>query len=161
MFPCFIRSSSADVKQNKRSRVYRIKIQSFSNCRLKMMPIFEIITLCTLCRRCRRQDATEASRLPSQNKSFLQLLAYLAQPPSAFTSSFGTAKAGRGALEPPPEDGARTKRFYGEIPVPRILYWGRDENNSRPSPCALKKRIIIYIQGLRMGAGIRRRPCFG
>ena len=40
-----MRSSPADVEQNKRSRVYHRKIQSFSNClyRLEMMPTLEII----------------------------------------------------------------------------------------------------------------------
>ena len=117
------------------------RIQNFRNYRLKIMPILEIITLCS---RCRCQDTTEASRLPPQNTIFSQLLAYLAQPPSAFTSSLRTDKAGRGELEPPPEDGARTKWFDREIPVPIIPYWGRDEKHSWPYPCPLKKRII-YI----------------
>ena len=37
------RLSPADVKQNKRSRAYHRKIQTFSNYRVEMMPIFEII----------------------------------------------------------------------------------------------------------------------
>ena len=73
---------------------------------------------------------------------FCAFLACLALHPSTFTSRCGTDKAtlsegknnnnkaGRGALEPPPEDGARTKRFYREIPVPRTIYRGRDEKNS-------------------------------
>ena len=44
-FPCFIRSSSADVKQNKRLRVYHPKIKNFSNYRLEIMSILESITL--------------------------------------------------------------------------------------------------------------------
>ena len=48
--------------------------------------------------------------------------AYLAQRLSAFTSRCRTNKAGRGALEPHPEDGTRTKIFDREIPVPRIPY---------------------------------------
>ena len=44
-------------------------------------------------------------------------LACLAQHPSAFTSRRRTDKARRGALEPLPEDDARTKRFVREIPV--------------------------------------------
>ena len=62
-------------------------------------------------RRCRRQDTAKVPRLPSQNTIFLQLLACLAQHPSAFTSRCGTGTAGRGAFEPPLEDGARTKLF--------------------------------------------------
>ena len=101
-------SLQTSIKIKKRSRVYLRKIQNFSNYRLEMMPILKIITLC---RRCKPQDTTEASILPPQNTTFLQLLAGLAQRLSAFTSRCKTDKAGRGALEPPPEDGARTKRF--------------------------------------------------
>ena len=40
----------------------------------------------------------------------------------------GTDTAGRGALEPLPEAGARTKLFDRElIPVPRIAFSSRDE----------------------------------
>ena len=41
-FTCFIRSSPADVKQNKRSRLCHRKIQNITiatNCRLEMVPI--------------------------------------------------------------------------------------------------------------------------
>ena len=64
-----------------------------------------------------------------RNTKIRALLACLAQRPSAFTllRCKMDNKAGRGALEPPPEDGARTKRFDREIPVPRIPYWGRGE----------------------------------
>ena len=40
---CFIRSSPADVKQNKRSRVCHRKIQNISNYHVEMMPILYII----------------------------------------------------------------------------------------------------------------------
>ena len=53
VLPCFIYLSSADDKQNKRSRVYYPKIQNFSNCRLEIMSTLRIIMLC------RRQDTTE------------------------------------------------------------------------------------------------------
>ena len=43
------------------------------------------------------------------------LLACLAQRLSVFTSTCGTDTAGQGALEPPAEDGARTKSFDGEF----------------------------------------------
>ena len=43
------------------------------------------------------------------------LLACLAQRLSAFTSMYGTDMAGRGALKPLPEDGARTKLFDREF----------------------------------------------
>ena len=47
-----------------------------------------------------------------QNSS--STLARLARRPSAFTSMCGTDTAGRGALEPPPEGGARTKPYSTE-----------------------------------------------
>ena len=47
-----------------------------------------------------------------QNSS--STLARLARHPSAFTSMCGTDTAGRGALEPPPEGGARTKPYSTE-----------------------------------------------
>ena len=80
-----------------------------------------------------------------QNTTICALLVRLAQPPSAFTLRCETDKAGWGALEPPLEDDARTKRFDQEIPVPRIPYWGQDEKNSWPIPVLSKTRIITYI----------------
>ena len=51
------------------------------------------------------------------------LLARLVQRLSAFTSRCRMDnKAGRGALEPSPEDGARTERFDRENLVPSIPY---------------------------------------
>ena len=135
------RALQTSIKQNKRSRKDHRKIQNFSNYRLKMMPILEVITLC---RRCRRQDTTEASRLP-QNTTFLLLLACLAQRLFAVTSRCRTDKAGQGALEPLPEDGARTKRFDREITVPRIPYWGRDEKELPTKSLSLSKEITIYV----------------
>ena len=45
------------------------------------------------------------------------LLACLVQRPSSFTSTYKTDMAERGALESPPEDGARTNGFNREIPA--------------------------------------------
>ena len=53
--------------------------------------------------------------IPLRHAVFLQLLACLARHPSAFTSLCGTDTAGRGALEPPLEAGARTKLFDREF----------------------------------------------
>ena len=52
--------------------------------------------------------------IPPRHAVVLQLLACLARHPSAFTTMCGTGTAGRGALEPPPEAGARTKLFDRE-----------------------------------------------
>ena len=54
------------------------------------------------------------SELPPRPAVFLQLLARLARHPFAFTSMCGTDTAGRRALEPPPEGGARTKIYSTE-----------------------------------------------
>ena len=62
-------------------------------------------------------DPENNSRVPFKIQNFGALLAFLAQRPSAFTSWCRTDKAGRGAKEPPPEDGARTNRFDRENPV--------------------------------------------
>ena len=56
--------------------------------------------------------------------------ACLVQRLSAFTSRCRTDKAGRGALEPPPDDGARTKRFDREIPVRESHTEAETEKNS-------------------------------
>ena len=56
----------------------------------------------------------------SSNYEICALLACLPQHPFAFTLRCGTDMAGRGALEPPPEDGAQTKLFDRDIPVSRI-----------------------------------------
>ena len=59
-------------------------------------------------------------------------------------------KGGRGALEPPPEDGALTKRFDREFQFRE----SHTEAETRETPDRMKKkRSIIYMQGLRMGAG--------
>ena len=92
------------------------KIRKNNKYRLEIMSILEFITLCRPTRYNRRLEST------SSIYNILQPLTCLAQPPSAFTSRCGTNKAGRGALEPLPEDGAQTKRFDREIPVSRIPY---------------------------------------
>ena len=58
------------------------------------------------------------------------LLAYLAQRLSAFTSRCGTDTAGRGALEPPPEDGAQTKLFDRECQFRESHTEAETKNNS-------------------------------
>ena len=52
---------------------------------------------------------------PKIQKNSALLACCLAQRLSVFTSGYGTDTAGRGALEPPPEGGARTKLFDREF----------------------------------------------
>ena len=60
-------------------------------------------------------DPRRALAYTAQIKKLSALLARLAQRLSAFTSRCGTNTSGRGTLEPPPEDGARTKLFDREL----------------------------------------------
>ena len=53
-------------------------------------------------------------------------------------------KARRGALEPPLDYSARTKRFDREIRGSKIPYWGRDEKKLLANACPKKKYIILY-----------------
>ena len=143
-FTCFIRSSPADVKQNK---------QTLKPCRrqakqtLESMPPQNLKTLqyqpttawkwCQFCkpsRRCRVQDTTKISGIPPRHAILLQLLACLARHPSAFTSMCGTDTAGRGAFEPPPEDGARTKLFDREFQFRELHTEAETKKNSWPNP---------------------------
>ena len=55
-----------------------------------------------------------AIKIPQYFQNSSSTLARLARHPSAFTSMCGTDTAGRGALEPPPEGGARTKPYSTE-----------------------------------------------
>ena len=61
------------------------------------------------------QDPRIARAHTAQIKKYSALLACLAQRLSAFTLRCGTDTSGRGTLEPPLEDGARTKLFDREF----------------------------------------------
>ena len=133
------RSSPADIKQNKAREYTTAKFKTLATTyRLEMMPILETIqTLLT-------SRYNQSLKITSSKQNiFLELLACLAQHPSAFTSRCGTDTAGRGALEPPPEDGARTKLFDRQFQFRefRILRPARKKLQTE-SP---KKRLIIYI----------------
>ena len=65
-------------------------------------------------------DAADNNVQPKSPKfsstfGILQVVACLPRHPSAFTSMCGTDTAGRGASEPPPKGGARTKLFDREF----------------------------------------------
>ena len=61
------------------------------------------------------QDSRIARAHTAQNTKKNALLACLARRLSTFTSMCGTGTAGRGASEPPPENGTRTKLFEREF----------------------------------------------
>ena len=73
---------------------------------------------------------------------FLQFLACLARHPSAFTSRYGTDTAGRGAFEPPPEDGARTKLFDREFQFRESHTEAETKKNPDRIP---PPKMILYI----------------
>ena len=83
---------------------------------LETMPIWEMVSLiCPLklyiCQDPRIYRAYTAQNTTKKN----ELPACLAQRLSAFTSRCEKHTAGRGAMEAPPEDGARTKLFDQEF----------------------------------------------
>ena len=108
---CFIRSSPADVKQNKRSRACDRKNQNSSNYRLEMMPTFVNNPAAADT----KIQPKSISGIATRHAFFLQLLACNARHPSAFTSVCGTDTAGGGTFQPPPEAGAQTKLFDREF----------------------------------------------
>ena len=89
----------------------------------------------------RSKDSSGVYR-PKKKKN--ALLACLAQRLSAFTSRCRTDAAGRGALEPSPEDGARTKRFDGEFQF-RESHTERPRRKKTPDRIPPKKNDHIYI----------------
>ena len=64
---------------------------------------------------CICKDPRTARAYTARNTKFCALLACLAQPTYPIPAKCGTDTAGRGAFEPPPEDGARTKLFDREF----------------------------------------------
>ena len=80
----------------------------------------------------------------AQNTKKNALLACLAQHLSAFTSKCGTVTAGRGAFEPPPEDGARTKLSGREFQFRESHTEVETKKSSRPNP-RKKERSYIYL----------------
>ena len=71
--------------------------------------IFFSVKLC-IC-----QDARITRAYTAQNTKISALLACLAQPTYPIPARCGTDTAGRGAFEPPPEDGARAELFDREF----------------------------------------------
>ena len=99
------------------------------------------------------QDSRIAPACTAQNTNKSALLACLAQRLFAFTSRCGTDTAGRGALEPPPEDGARTKLFDREFQFHESHTEAKTKKTPDRIPEKKNDHIYIYIQGLRLGQG--------
>ena len=93
----------------KKASSGRIRFQFGKDANLEMLSLIYYFKL-YIC-----QDPRTARAYTAQNTQKNALLACLAQRLSAFMSRCGTDAAGRGALEPPPEDGARTKLFDREF----------------------------------------------
>ena len=85
-----------------------------------------------------------AMKIPQIFKYFSPTLARLARHRSAFTSMCGTDTAGRGALEPPPEGGARTKLYstVNSSSANRILR--PRQKNSWPNKYMTPRNDLMY-----------------
>ena len=107
------------------------------------MLIWECCPLIYSFKLCICQDPRQARAYTTQNTNICALLCCLVQRLPAFTSRCRTDKGGRGALEPPPENGARTKRFDREFQF-RESY---TEAETKKTPDRIKKRNdhIDYI----------------
>ena len=68
------------------------------------------------------QDPRIYRAYTAQNTILFALLACLAQPTYPIPTRCGTYTAERGAFDPPPEDGVRTKLCDGRIPVASIAH---------------------------------------
>ena len=101
---------------------------------LVMMPIWKSCPLIYSFKLYICHDPRKARAYTAQNTKIVALLACLVQRLSAFTSRCTTDMAGRGALEPPPENGARTKRSDLEIPVRE----SRTEAETKKTPDRIK-----------------------
>ena len=85
------------------------------------------------------QDPPIARAYASQNTKTNALFACLVQRLSAFTPRCRTDKGERGALEPPPEDDARTKRIDREFQFRE----SHTEAETKKTPDRYKKIMII------------------
>ena len=84
------------------------KFEIFANLEINVFPLVFSFKLC-IC-----QDPRIARAYTAQTKN-CALLACLAQPTYPIPARCGTDTAGRGAFQPRPEDGARTKLFDREV----------------------------------------------
>ena len=90
------------------------------------------------------QDPRIARALPPEIKK-KRTSSFLAQRLSAFASRCGTDTAGRGALEPPPEDGARTKLVDREFQLRESHTEAETEKTPDRIPPKKNDQIYIYI----------------
>ena len=93
---------------------------------------------------CICQNPSIARAYTAQNTKICALLACLAQPTYPIPARCGTDTAGRGAFEPPPEDGALTKLFDREFQFRESHTEAETEKNSWPNP-PKKEWSYIYI----------------
>ena len=81
----------------------------------------------------------------AQNTKICALLACLAQPTYPIPARCGTGTAGREAFEPPPEDGARTKRLDREFQFRE----SHTEAETKKTPDRIKKQneyiYLVYL----------------
>ena len=111
-------------------------------------------------RRCRRWDTTKMSEFLLDMRYFCNFsLVSLGIRPRSRRCAERT-RQGEGRWSRPPKP-ALERSYLTEISssANRIL---RPRRKKSPDQIPeTKEWLYIYIQGLRMGAGIRRRPCFG
>ena len=134
-FTCFIRSSSADVKQNKRSRVCHREIQIITiatNYRLEMVPTLWLIqTLQTLrYNENLRSTSSACDTFATSRLSRSTSVRFHVEVRNGHGRARGVGVA--------PRSRRSNEAIWPRIPVPRIAYWGRDEIKN-------KKRMIVHI----------------
>ena len=80
----------------------------------------------------------------AQNTKLCAFLSCLNQPTYPIPARCGTDTAGRGAFEPPPEDGARTKLFDPKFPFDES-HTGAETKKTPDQIPAKKNDHIVYI----------------
>ena len=152
------RSSSSYDRASAWRRPWKSVVGKKVRCLLGNDANFECCPMIYSFKLCIRQDPRIARAYTAQSTIFWPLLACLPLPPSTLTSRCGTDKTGWGALEPPLEEGARTKRFDREIPFSIVPYWGRDEKKLLANPRPLiNTNHFIYrytVPGTRFPFGV-------
>ena len=137
--PCLVRSSTADVKQNKRLRVCHPKFKSLATVVWKWCQFWKISRSADV----KVQPKTRECLLKIHFCSNFSLASLSLHPHSRRGAE--RIRQGERRSSRTPKTGTRTKRFDREIPVPGIPYWGRDEKTSDQILVPSKKKNVIYI----------------